>query len=207
MDEISQYEQDRLDRIAENEKVLASLGLSGDNRLQQPKPVCKKQPRDKKDDDPKPPMQNIKRRCSARQSNAPVVYTELSDEFCREEERNANRPRRQRKRPDTYEAEQAREQEAANARLQMRRDQVMHNRAIMMSTASGGQERRRQSGFVQMRDMTMFEDPLPTHLKKPYHTDGRTGQCPRCLGIFVLRKDNTMRDHVCEPPQAMLPAM
>ena len=64
--------------------------------------------------------------------------------------------------------------------------------------------------------------PIPNHMRpnvgvyptivttqaKSYHTDGVQGQCPVCMGFFVVRKsDGRLREHTCLPAQPVLPSM
>ena len=100
--ELSDYEKQRLANIAQNQSVLAQLGLADGECKLKPPPPPKKRPVPRKDDDEEGEPQQPTRK-SARVANAPVCYTELSDEFClREEkklaalERVSSRPQRER---------------------------------------------------------------------------------------------------------------
>ena len=98
---LSEYELKRQETMAENQAVLRSLGLADDNRLDTTKPP----PRTRKSNVmKKPPGIPQELRRSSRVAQTPINYAEgLSDEFCRWEERHADRPKRARAVPITYE--------------------------------------------------------------------------------------------------------
>eukprot|EP00966_Prymnesium_polylepis_P167696 3876453-Prymnesium_polylepis.2 len=92
--DICAYEQERLDNIARNQAVLASLGLGQEKHCAKTKAPPK--PRRKSDDDDDDD-DHVPVRRSSRVANTPVQYTELSDEFFVDEERCLNgRPSRDR---------------------------------------------------------------------------------------------------------------
>ena len=123
--ELSEYEKQRAANIAKNQWMLAQLGLADGECKLKPPPPPKKRPVPRKDGDDddddeeeeeeeeeEEPQQPTRK--SARVANAPVCYTELSDEFClREEkklaalERASTRPQRDRKATTSYSDEQA----------------------------------------------------------------------------------------------------
>ena len=122
---ICAYEQERLDNIARNEAMLASLGLGQEKLCAKTKAPPK--PRRKSDDDDDADPVHVRR--SSRVANTPVQYTELSDEFCTDEERRLNgRPSRDRKRTITYAERQAAEIEEAEQKNAQRR--VKQQRAM-----------------------------------------------------------------------------
>ena len=112
--ELSDYEKQRLANIAQNQSVLAQLGLADGECKLKPPPPPKKRPAARKHDDDAGEEPQQPTRKSARVANTPVCHTELSDEFClREEkklaalERASTRPQRDRKATTSYSDEQA----------------------------------------------------------------------------------------------------
>ena len=84
--ELSDYEKQRLANTAQNQSVLAQLGLADGECKLKPPPPPKKRPVPRKDDEEEEEPQQPTRK-SARVANAPVCYAELSDEFCLREEK------------------------------------------------------------------------------------------------------------------------
>ena len=147
--ELSDYEKQRLANIARNQSVLAELGLTDGECKLKPPPPPKKRPLPRKDDDDDEEPQQPTRK-SARVANAPVCYTELSDEFClREEkklaalERVSSRPQRECKSITSYSDQQAEEimaNEEANAtkrkqRARLQQQEEQRQRAALAAAA------------------------------------------------------------------------
>ena len=174
--------------------MLAQLGLADGECKLKPPPPPKKRPAARKDDDEDEEPQQPTRK-SARVSNAPVSYTELSDEIClREEkklaalERVSSRPQRQRKSITSYSDQQAEEimaNERVNAkkRQQKARQEEQRQRAAAAAAA--------YAANPVLPDMTARFVPQKVTQKK--------GLCWRCGQMWSLRKDGTIRDHSCTP--------
>ena len=195
--ELSDYAKQRLANIAQNQSVLAQLGLADGECKLKPPPPPKKRPVPRKDDEEEEEPQQPTRK-SARVANAPVCYTELSDEFClREEkklaalERVSSRPQRERKSITSYSDQQAEEimaNEEANAtkrkqRARLQQQEEQRQRAALAAAA--------YAANPVLPDMTARFVPQQVTKKK--------GLCWRCGQMWSLRKDGTIRDHSCTP--------
>ena len=194
--ELSDYEKQRQRNIAANESVLALLGLAnGASKLKQPPPP-KKRRDDEDSGEPRLPT-----RKSARVSNAPITYSELSDEFClREEkqlermERASTRPQRLRTAPSFHSDEQAeaiRKQEELNAKKRQKAKldaEYAHKQHIAMQAAA-------YAANPVLPNMTVRFMPQEVTTQNAQ----KKGKCWRCGQHWSLRKDGTIRDHGCTP--------
>jgi len=204
-EELSDYELQRLANVARNQAVLEELGLAGNNSMQPAKPP-KKPP--VKRSLPNQYVQPIRR--SSRATNAPDSYgdhCQLTDAFFRREEieaERADRPQRKRSKPQTYAAEQHRQNALNEAKLNKARQERREASRIHAVTAPPPMPSIQNTSF----NRSGFFPTVVTSHAKSYHTDGQQGQCPVCLGLFVVRKsDGRLREHYCVPAQPVLPSM
>ena len=223
---LSEYELKRLRNIASNNAVLDALGLGDGESSLKPKPKPKQTVRKRPPDYDEPSRVH-----STRRTNPPERFAELSDAFClREEiETEDDRPRRTRKPVETYESEQARELEQVQTALLERRKAERHRAAL---SAQHEMQRQRAAQLAWQRQQVqqqlpplqapLFSAPtlqsVPSVAQYPrYPTKGIRYTCPRCNGMFVLKKDakiaadgtviSGFRQHDCVATQSCIPVM
>ena len=210
---LSEYELQRARNMVENQAVLRRLGLADDNSLEI---TTKPPPRTRKINVMKKPPripQELRRSGRVAQTPTNINYAEglsdfllrhrLSDEFCRWEERHADRPTRARAVPRTYEEEQGRELVEREQRNLQRRRLAAQQRATRRPQVD------RPILPVSYGTVGWNMAPqLSGSLVPAYPVDGEKRQCNRCLGWFCLNKtDGQMRSHTCLPAGAVLPSM
>ena len=234
---LSEYEQQRLQNIAGNNAMLASLGLAnGESSLKpkgKPRVNVRKRP---PEDDPDSVRGPSTRGPSTRRTNPPERFGELSDAFCLREEIEAecDRPRRERKPVKTYESEQAHELERAQKALWERRKNERQRAALaareqmeMQRTAHLEWQREKmlqQQQAKQMQQPRQMQPFAPSsevaslaQCQPRYPTKGMQYTCPHCNGVFVLKKnakfaaDGTVisgfRQHDCVVMRPCIPVM
>ena len=232
---LSQYELDRLANIEKNQAELVRLGLVAvDSTPLDLLCVRTKRPKKQRVNSSQQSSQEPSRR-SNRQSNAPVQFMEISYEESVKEDRDAElaekisaqlsgRPQRDKRRPMTFEQEQAgdilKAQEAL-LRKKIAKTSATAHEAIMQATHIT--EALKQSlpytlpqpsapKYPPIPRSTTVSSPAtggfftsgfvvqPTAPSNPrYFTQGAVSECPVCKGYFVVKKDGTMRKHDCAP--------
>lgn len=188
----SAYELERDKQIAKNLAVLEALGLAGDNSLKPKRQKTAPKPDDFVDFEPIDP--SLLRRSSRVAGDRPD-YAELSDAFCREEERKAegkgreivvqhsDRPQRDRSAPELYSDVQAAGQVT---RPRVRRPVATSQPVV-------------QTVVVQSFAPVFVATPeaVDPNEGRGYKVDGEWGRCPRCNQVFVKRKCGLLRKHDC----------
>ena len=219
-EELSAYELERLANIARNQVVLEELGLAGNNSLKTKTtpPVKRSLPKDTQNVEPS--------RRSRRTTNTPDVYggyCQLTEAYFAAEEhhaeaaerRRANRPQRNRNKPQTFASEQERENALSEARAEKSRCQrrvADAEKARLAYMAAMDKQRTMPVPYMfnpnhVQPNVGVFPNIVTTQAKS-YHTDGVQGQCPVCMGFFVVRKsDGRLREHTCLPARPVLPSM
>lgn len=191
---LSEYELQRARNMVENEAVLRRLGLADENSLEI---TTKPPPRTRKSNVMKKPPgipQELRRSSRVAETPTNINYAEgLSDEFCRWEERHADRPTRARAVPRTYEEEQGRELVEREQRNLQRRRLAAQQRATRRPQVD------RPILPVSYGAVGWNMAPqLCGSLVPSYPVDGEKRQCNRCLGWFCLNQtDGQMRSHTC----------
>lgn len=193
----SAYELERDNNIARNNAMLEALGLAGDNSLKPKRQKTAPKPDDFVDD--AEPIDPSLLRRSSRVAGVRPDYAELSDAFCREEERKAegkgreivvrhsDRPQRARSAPELYSNVQAAGQVT---RPRVKRP-VTASQPVVQTVV--------QTVAVQSFAPVFVAAPeaVDPNEGRGYKVDGEWGRCPRCNQVYVKRKSGLLRKHDC----------
>lgn len=210
--QISAYELDRLARIRENHAKLVELGLATDDDDAGSIliPAEPKKPKKQKTEIYVEPSSRVLR------SRGESEHIQLSDEFTRAEEAAMEAEERRERRASQsstrgpskivyYSDTQADE-------ILAKQTALLHKHAAKMAEQQQARriEAQRQAAARSASPKPLVNGlPLPTMAPPPpppvyqsaerttYFTQGETAVCPDCEGIFVLKRNGSMRKHRC----------
>lgn len=209
-EQISQYELDRLTCIRKNHAKLVELGLATDDDNAgsiliptEPKKIKRLKTE-----------MYVESSTRVLRSRGDTEQVQLSDEFMRAEEAAMDADERRElvqsstrgpKRIKYYSDTQADE-------ILGKQNFLLHNHATKMAEEQACRAVAQRQNVVVSASPKPFVNSLPPVMLPPqppppvyqsaercsYFTQGETAVCPDCEGIFVLKKNGSMRKHRCE---------
>ena len=184
-DEYSEYELKRKRQIAENQAVLAAMGIEPLNS--KPSKTQKKEKREHRDYGSVPSRASA--RLSSKFTKEPIRFIKLTDNFFKAEERAAVRPKRNKMittpidLPSHRQAAPPQPSQPPQPPPQQPQPQSFLSPPLMTTVVSRG-------GNVAA--------PIPGNTKDHgYFVEGNLGVCDKCFKQFVLKKNGVMRKHKC----------
>lgn len=167
---LSEYEEQRLANMAENQQKLVELGLVA---VPKPAPPPTK---------PRPVEKVISKpvRSSSRQCGRPVSYAGLTHEQFLEEE-------------SEYKARR-RSTGTRTSKPPYRFSPPMFHRPVSASKLMEDGAQWQQIVSLQPAQVADANSP-----RIPYHTLGKQGLCSRCQNWFTITKKKLLHKHICQP--------